>query len=759
MKEKSHQSPSHQVTSKVKDISQGGVGLSKKSIIGLILFIGVFGFYLYSVAPSVAPYRDAGEMATVAFQLGVAHPPGYPLYILCGNIFQRLIPFGTIAYRLNILSALFMAGSVIFVFGIMAQGIPGWGSIRAAVLCLLLGSAGGFWYATQISEMYTAHIFACSCLLWLLLRLSPEEHVERKIYLSSFLGGLFLGFRMDLMLAFPAMALCVMPFLLQRKKRIVSISISAGVFFITGLSVYLYLYFRSRNNPVINWGSPDTLEKLFNVLSRKTHGHTLDLLSTHYKTGELFLSELWIYSKDLFWQFSPAGIPLIMYGAYVWFKKHRWICAGLITGFVLTGPLFIFLSNLPPNPHALAIMEPHYLLPNLFLFCLGAGAGGMLFPRSGGLSVVFLVIFTGVNIFHFRPRFLMRHNYFAVDYTRNVLRCLPPDSIVVVKEDVQLFSLWYAQHIMHQGKTSPVVAQGLAGSQWYQKNMRSRFPFLHVQRLNSAQQWKQFVALNPRYAVYISNDVEFPATQELASMPYGLLNRIYIKGSEEKSRPVNIPELSETENLLKEFVVRRGIYQYETQLNELMNFFNADLVEDYSSSWRKLGYRMLRDRDFQKAEQSFYHAVNMKKIIPTVYYHWGYLYFEQEEYEKARMIYEYAVHRYTYYLGLTKKYHSLPSVVSGIKKEFAQVYLHLGVAHEKLGDEAAAIHYFEKAIEVLPAFAQAYFNLGTVYWKKKRWDQVIYYMEQAVYHDPQNMRFRQYLTRARGQRARGQTSK
>ncbi|PIV53793.1 MAG: hypothetical protein COS17_01985, partial [Elusimicrobia bacterium CG02_land_8_20_14_3_00_37_13] len=62
----------------------------------------IFQVYLYTMFPTIAPYRDAGEMATVIHTLSVAHPPGYPLYTLIGKIFVLLIPFGNVAYRLNL---------------------------------------------------------------------------------------------------------------------------------------------------------------------------------------------------------------------------------------------------------------------------------------------------------------------------------------------------------------------------------------------------------------------------------------------------------------------------------------------------------------------------------------------------------------------------------------------------------------------------------------------------------------------------------
>ena len=69
--------------------------------------------------------------------------------------------------------------------------------------------------------------------------------------------------------------------------------------------------------------------------------------------------------------------------------------AALREGF--TGPLFIFLGNLPPNPHAVAIMEAAYLTPDLF-FLLALAAGISHLQRWGAMTHAppgFLLIFAG----------------------------------------------------------------------------------------------------------------------------------------------------------------------------------------------------------------------------------------------------------------------------------------------------------------------------------------------------------------------------
>ncbi|MEE8425452.1 MAG: DUF2723 domain-containing protein, partial [Elusimicrobiota bacterium] len=79
--------------------------ISSKRLAVCAGLVGLFALYLFSLYPTVAPYRDSGDMAASAFTLGVAHPPGYPLYLLLAHLWLNILPWGNAAFRLNALSA------------------------------------------------------------------------------------------------------------------------------------------------------------------------------------------------------------------------------------------------------------------------------------------------------------------------------------------------------------------------------------------------------------------------------------------------------------------------------------------------------------------------------------------------------------------------------------------------------------------------------------------------------------------------------
>src|SRR5512140_2845136 len=109
---------------------------------GWLIALGVsavaFVVYLRTLLPGIA-FGDWGEMQTVPHVLGVAHPTGYPTYILIAWL-AELVPIGSVAFRANLLSAIFVSGTLATV-ALIAMRI-GVRPVIAAAGALPLGAIG-----------------------------------------------------------------------------------------------------------------------------------------------------------------------------------------------------------------------------------------------------------------------------------------------------------------------------------------------------------------------------------------------------------------------------------------------------------------------------------------------------------------------------------------------------------------------------------------------------------------------------------------
>src|SRR6185503_20312631 len=75
-------------------------------LVGAMVALITFGVYLKTLFPGLGGGGDSAKFQYVGSVLGTPHPPGYPLYVLVSFCFAQ-IPFGTLAWRINAMSAFF----------------------------------------------------------------------------------------------------------------------------------------------------------------------------------------------------------------------------------------------------------------------------------------------------------------------------------------------------------------------------------------------------------------------------------------------------------------------------------------------------------------------------------------------------------------------------------------------------------------------------------------------------------------------------
>ncbi|MCA9923240.1 MAG: DUF2723 domain-containing protein, partial [Anaerolineales bacterium] len=135
-------------------------------ITGSLLALCFFLLYLYTLSPDVLP-ADNGEFQWVAAQLGVAHPPGFPLYTMLGYAAAHL-PIGpSPAYRVNLLSAATSAMTLFVLFQIVYRLTKR--QLAAITAVTALGTATTFWaQATTANIRSLTGLFAALFFLFLL---------------------------------------------------------------------------------------------------------------------------------------------------------------------------------------------------------------------------------------------------------------------------------------------------------------------------------------------------------------------------------------------------------------------------------------------------------------------------------------------------------------------------------------------------------------------------------------------------------------
>ncbi|HYP39518.1 MAG TPA: DUF2723 domain-containing protein [Chloroflexia bacterium] len=108
---------------------------------------------MQTLAPSLGGTVDSPEFQQAAYSMSVAHPTGYPLYLLLGRLWITIFPFGDVAFRMNLLSAVFAALAVWTLYALVRQVTS---NTAAGIAAAALFSVQGIpWSQASVAEINT----------------------------------------------------------------------------------------------------------------------------------------------------------------------------------------------------------------------------------------------------------------------------------------------------------------------------------------------------------------------------------------------------------------------------------------------------------------------------------------------------------------------------------------------------------------------------------------------------------------------------
>lgn len=486
----------------------------------LLLALAVFGLYLFTMHPTISPYRDSGDLIVSSYTEGIAHPPGYPLYVLLGKTFTIILPWSNIAYRVNLMSAVFGAGALALAARTLT--IAQSGSPWAMISLLFLAFSPAYWRLSQVSEMYSLNAFFTAFILLLAAPLFNEDKDRPAakapaLFLTAFIGGLAAGNHPTVILFYPVLAW----FVFRRREFSPGDYAKAAVFFAAGYSIYLFLAIRSSAGPDSNWGNPVTLENFWRVITRSDYGG-LRLHPEQSKfswSAGIIILHLWVYLKALGEQFTWPVAALGFWGMYL--RRKETFYRMLFWSLMLTGPAFVVFSNLPPGEKTtLPILETHLVMPNLlFAYFIAAAVRRLANPTIGKIVTAALLLYAfSVNF----PKCDYRGHFFAYDYGRNLLSTVPPGGMIYNPDDSTAFIAKYVQAV--QKKRTDIKLAMFYRTRWGYEQMKQRTPEILPAREISSGRELEMVLLdhNRRLRPVLSElPVKFPAGYK--TYPYGLM--------------------------------------------------------------------------------------------------------------------------------------------------------------------------------------------------------------------------------------------
>lgn len=423
---------------------------------------------------------DGAELAVAVQRLGVAHPPGYGLYVLLGHAFTHL-PLGPdLAARLTwfshaaaLLACLALATTVRRVCGFEAFGISG-----AWLAAGALAFSAAFWSQAIIIEVYAL----LACFFCLLLALSSFRN-----RLSAFSGGLLLGaaitHHLTALLWVPGFV--VLWGIGHWRWRLGGLLI--------GLSAFLLLLPLSGHDPAADWGAVWASPGAFvaHISGAQYHG----FVQPHAPRSSALLASLTGLAADV-------SLPLALLGVFGLLFWARRLPRLALATLLWAGALLTF-TTLYTAEHTQAA----YTLPLAALLALWAGLGFAVlgagfalwaehkiawrFWRLGGSIMVQVALATILLLF------LVLTHYSTLDISDDTApaqfitatqRDLPAQALVLTAADEATFTLWYAQQVLGMGQGWWIVDYEMLPLAWYRAALTRLYPDLPPPQA-SYRQW------------------------------------------------------------------------------------------------------------------------------------------------------------------------------------------------------------------------------------------------------------------------------
>ena len=304
-----------------------GFGPRNKIVAGLVFFVTTI-IYLSTLAPTVA-FWDCGEFITTAYTLGIPHPPGAPFYTLLGRIFSML-PFGEIAFRVNLLSAAAGIATVVLIYLCTVRLLSTWLDrdntvqqlaifVGGVVASLSTAFSFSFWNNAIEAEVYGLSMCITMLAVWVALRWDDahkDHNSDRLLLFIAYLFGLGAGVHLQCLLTIPGILILLFTDLMEDRPLKHQVLVVVGLtlypflsivfpievaalltgvvvigllilrpewrspqFWVLGIiigalgfSTYFALFIRSGLNPMIDMNDPETWENFKAFMGRQQYG-------------------------------------------------------------------------------------------------------------------------------------------------------------------------------------------------------------------------------------------------------------------------------------------------------------------------------------------------------------------------------------------------------------------------------------------------------------------------------------------------------
>lgn len=583
-----------------------------KTYFSIASFIIPFIVYITTLAPGLY-FIDTGELAAVCVNLGIAHPTGYPLFTLLGNIFSK-IPIGDYIYRLNIMCAVLSSVTTVVFFNMMNYILtelnlnkeqdnskrfftdeknPLTALVIAFSGSMVLAFSSTFWNTSNSLEVYSLHVLLMVSVMFLFLKagnayVKGDYDLKHWIIFAFVLGLSFTNHLSTVFLSvgFLYLYFAVNGFSQMSFKKILYMIVP----FVLALTVYIYFFVRG-DNTIIAWGNPVTWENFMRHVSGKQF--SVWMFTSTGSASKQFSHFIDIYPKEFFY------IPVIIaiFGIIdIFIKQKRF--------FYFTLLLFIFNILYAIN-YDIHDIDTYFLLAFVVTAIWFAVGLKFIFAKlkiSVAAVISLALIIPAFSIYGNYDENNLKNSYFVKEYTNNIFNSAREKSIIMSTQwDFWVSASFYEQFVHKLRPDVVVIDKELMRKSWYLKHLKDHYPEIYA-RSNAefeayAKELYKFEKFTDNYTKPKSEaDKQNLVLIQTAFM--NLLNSIITKNTDYAFYTTTEIEEDKNERMMKEYSrIPEGILfrysqkmEYDSTYKEPEIIFTKTNATDYYHSFLMNAY-------------------------------------------------------------------------------------------------------------------------------------------------------------------------
>jgi tetratricopeptide (TPR) repeat protein len=282
----------------------------------LITFAAIWAVYLWTLAPEVT-LEDSGELCTGSFYAGIPHPPGYPFWAIWSWFWTAILPFGNVAWRVEVgqsfasamgcglLALMVSRGSSMLIEGIEdLKNIPDrWENLICVMSGCVTGTLFGvgefMWKESVVINRIS--VFGVPWLIFmlaLLMRWMYAPQQRRYLFIAMLVYGWIATIHQSLLLSAPGVEILI---------ALISFQLGRDLFIGNSLIYVVILYFMNAGSvPALN-AMTFTEKTIFNAVGI---GSILGAAWLWNKTGKILTEWKTVLAMGLLW---VVGVMVYFY--------------------------------------------------------------------------------------------------------------------------------------------------------------------------------------------------------------------------------------------------------------------------------------------------------------------------------------------------------------------------------------------------------------------------------------------------------------